>query len=415
MKRRVVVTGIGIISPIGNGIQEFERGLKSGKDGKSEITSFDTTDYKLKKAAVLKKNKFYTYKCRDGHEEKEPANSLALHASNEAWRDSGVTDAFYNPNRRGVAIASSLASIRGKAKIHNEILNGKNVKDINFDAVYESASTPGGMVAKELLCLGPNISVSTACASGTNSLGCAFDMIKENCCDIVIAGGVDPFEEMSFSGFLSLQTITKDEMRPFDENRSGIDIGEGAGIVILEELENAKKRGAHIYAEICGYGLANDAYHATSPDPEGVAAIAAMRMAINESDLDENSIDYVNAHGTGTRINDKMELQAIRKVFGEQLIKDVKISSTKSMHGHMLGATGSVEAIACILAVRDGFVPGTMKTIKIMKEYEDLDIIVGETIKENINFALSNSFGFAGNASSIVIGRYIENVEQSVE
>lgn len=411
MKRRVVVTGIGIISPIGNSIKEFTKALKEGKDGKSEITGFNTEKYKLKKAAVLKTSKFYTFKCKDNHVETDPANSLALHASLEAWRDSGVPENYYDCDRRGIAIASSLASIRGKSRIHKDILNGKKLEDIDFNPVYENGSSPGGMVAKELSCLGPCVSVSTACASGSNSIGCGADMIKNNRCDIVIAGGVDPFEEMSFSGFLSLQTITKDEMRPFDENRTGIDIGEGAGIIILEELEHAKKRGAHIYAEICGYGLANDAYHATSPDPEGTAAVAAMNMAINDAAIIKEDIDYVNAHGTGTKINDKMELQAIRNLFGTHS-KNVKISSTKSMHGHMLGATGSVEVIACILAICEEFIPGTIKTKKIMEEFDDLNIVVGKSIKEKIDFALSNSFGFAGNASSIVIGRYVEDVKQ---
>lgn len=410
MKRRVVVTGIGIISPIGNSIKEFSKALKEGKDGKSEITSFNTEKYQLKKAAVLKTNEYYTYKCKDKHMEKDPANSLALHASKEAWRDSGVAEDYYACDRKGVSIASSLASIRGKAQIHKDILNGKKKEDIDFNVAFENASSPSGMVAKEFSCLGPCISVSTACASGSNSIGCGVDMIKNNHCDIVIAGGVDPFEEMSFSGFISLQTITKDEMRPFDENRTGIDIGEGAGIVILEELESARKRGAHIYAEICGYGLANDAYHATSPDPKGRAAIAAMNMAINESAINKEDISYVNAHGTGTKINDKMELQAIKRVFGTH-IKNLKISSTKSMHGHMLGATGSIEAIACVLGICEDFIPATIKTNKIMKEFEDLNIVVGKPIKEKINYALSNSFGFAGNASSIVIGRYKEDAK----
>lgn len=404
MKRRVVITGVGVISAIGTGKEAFKQGILSGKDGKKDIPYFNCEKYSLKKACIVEGFNEKEYCLKDGSIEKEPANVYGLYACRQALEDAGITTMYQNV-RKGVSVATSLGSISGKSDIHCQILTGKKYSEVDFLAAFESCSTPSGIIAKEFDCLGPNISVSTACAAGTNSIGCGFDMIQNDTCDMVIAGGVDPFEQMSFSGFISLMTITKNEITPFDKNRSGIDIGEGAGILILESLDSALARGANIYAEVLGYGISNDAYHATSPDPSGSGAKYAMSMAMAEAGIRKEDVEYINAHGTGTKMNDKMEIGAIKGLFGEHA-SNLYISSTKSMHGHMLGATGSIEAIVCALAIKDGFIPATTKTNELMDECEGMNIVLDKPLNKRINIALSNSFGFAGNSTSIVLGRY---------
>lgn len=405
MKRRVVITGIGVISSIGTGKEAFMQGILDGKDGKKDIPYFECDKYSLKKAHIVEGFDKKEYCLKSGIIEKEPANVYGLYASKQALDDAGITTDMYPNDRKGVSIASSLGSINGKADIHSQVLAGKRFNEIDFLPAFECCSTPSGVVAKEFDCFGPNISVSTACAAGTNSIGCALDMIQNGTCDMVIAGGSDPFEQMSFSGFISLMTITKNEIMPFDKNRSGIDIGEGAAILILESLDGALARGAHIYAEVLGYGISNDAYHATSPEPSGSGAKKAMSMAINQAGIKFEDVEYINAHGTGTKINDKMEIGAIKSLFGDHAF-NLYVSSTKSMHGHMLGATGSIEIIACALALKEGFVPATTKTTELMDECVGMNIVLGKPLEKQVRIVLSNSFGFAGNSSSIVLSRY---------
>lgn len=407
MIRRVAVTGIGIISPIGTGKNAFLDGLKQGKNGVKEIPYFDVSGYKVNRGAIVEGFDKKEYTMRNGYVESEPANILGLYAAKEAYEDSGLQDGYYDRERLGVAIATSLASIDGKMKLHKHFIENGNYDNTDLSAAFEACSTPAGVIAKEYGCLGPCLTISTACAAGTNSIGCAYDMIVDDECDLVITGGTDPFSELSYSGFLSLQTITKESLSPFDANRSGIDIGEGAAILILEELEAAKKRGAHIYAVILGYGISNDAYHATSPDPNAGGAIRSIKMALESANIKPEDVDYINAHGTGTLFNDKMEMLAIDRVFGEYAPK-IPISSTKSMHGHMIGCAGSIEAIVCSLAISYSFIPATINTKKIMDGYEDYNIIIGKPIDREVNIALSNSFAFAGNTASIILGKYKE-------
>lgn len=405
MGRRVVITGLGVISPIGTGKNNFLKGLKEGKNGVKEIPYFDMTDYKLNRGAIVEGFTENSYTMSDGRVESEPANVYGLYAAKEAYIDSKINLQAYDKERIGVAVATSLGSIDGKMKIHKKYLDSMSYKDIDLEAVFESCSTPAGVISKEYGCLGPNLSVSTACAAGTNSVGCGFDMIKDGTCDVVIAGGTDPFSELSYSGFLSLQTITKNCLSPFDANRSGIDIGEGAAIMILEELESALSRGANIYAEILGYGISNDAYHATSPDPNAGGAIRCIELGLKKAGISPEDVDYINAHGTGTKFNDAMEMKAITHVFGEAA-SAVAISSTKSMHGHMLGCAGSIETIVCALAIKEEFIPATINTKEIMPEYKDYNVVIGKAVDKKIDIAVSNSFAFAGNTASIVIGRY---------
>lgn len=405
MGRRVAITGIGVISPIGSGKYNFLKGLREGKNGVKEIPYFDLSGYKVNRGAIIEGFDKKTYTICSGYVESEPANVLGLYAAKEAYEDSGLQDGYYDRERTAVSIATSLASIDGKINLHKHVIYNGNYDNADVNAGFDACSTPAGVIAKEYGCLGPCISVSTACAAGTNSIGCAYDLITDGECDMVISGGTDPFSELSYSGFLSLQTITKDKLSPFDAYRSGIDIGEGAAILILEELEAAKKRGAHIYAEILGYGISNDAYHATSPDPNAGGAIRSIKMALDTAKIKPNEIDYINAHGTGTIINDKMEMRAIDHVFGEYASK-IAISSTKSMHGHMLGCAGSIEAVVCALAISYSFIPATINTKKIMEGYENFNIITGKSIDREVNIALSNSFAFAGNTASIIFGKY---------
>ena len=405
MNKRVVITGLGIISSIGSGKKDFLKGLREGKNGVKEVPYFDMSQYKVNRGAIVEGFDKKSYTTKNNKVETAPTNVYGLYAAKEAFEDANLSADSYPRERKGVALSTSLGSIALKTETHRQFLKNKNYENIFLDSAFEACSTLTGVICKEYDCLGPNLTVSTACAAGTNSIGCGYDMIKNNECDMVITGGVDPFSELSYSGFLSLLTLTKKIMAPFDENRSGIDIGEGAGVLILEDLDSALARNAKIYAEILGYGISNDAYHATSPDPNAGGAIRSMKLSLQSANIMPEDIDYINAHGTGTRLNDNMELKAITEVFGEDASK-VPISSTKSMHGHMLGSTGSIEAIICTLAIDNNFIPATINTSQIMQAYKDYNIIIEKSIEKRINIALSSSFAFAGNTASIVIGRF---------
>lgn len=404
MRRRVVITGIGVISSIGTGKEAFIEGLKKGKDGVKQIPYFDTSEYKVNRAAIVEGFDKKEYVMRDEKVEKERANVYALYGAKEAVEDSRLVLAGYDSDRLGVSLATSLASIDGKDQFNTYFLSS-GYEGIDEKLVFETCSTMSGCVAKEYGIQGPSVTISTACAAGTNSVGYAFDMIQNDVCDAVITGGVDPFSRLSYSGFLSLMTITSDKISPFDENRSGIDIGEGAAVMIVEALETALKRGAHIYAEILGYGISNDAYHATSPDPNAGGAIRSMSECIKQAGIGIEDVNYINAHGTGTKVNDPMELLAIKSVFGDKA-KNIPISSSKSMFGHTLGCAGSIEIMVCALAIENNFLPPTINTINPITDYNNYDFSLGTTREYKINAAISNSFAFAGNTASICVGRY---------
>mgnify|MGYP004459077213 CR=1 FL=1 len=400
MRKRVVVTGIGILCSLGKSYPEVIDAVQKGTYGGGTITGFSTEGYKMSKACVVNELPQEIKNCT----EIEDANKYALYCAERSIRDSGISLCEYAPERIGVCLASSNAGeISRELYRHTETSDGQN------GVIVETPATLTGLIASEIHAEGPRISVSTACAAGGNSIGYAFDLIRNDKCDVVLSGGIDPMSKLSYSGFLILNTISSEPVRPFDATRKGIDLGEAGVVFVMESLDSALKRGAHIYCEILGYGISNDAYHTSAPDPEGQGAKAAMEQCLAVARLRAEDVDYINAHGTGTRYNDEMELKAVSSVFGEHA-KKIPISSSKSMHGHALSAAGSLELAVTIGAIERNFVPITITTENVMDEYRDYSIVTeknkGKYKNYVIDVALSNSFGFAGNNTCLAVGRY---------
>ena len=412
MKRRVVVTGMGAITPIGNSVEAFWAGIKEGKVGIGPITKFDTTDYKVKIAAEVKD--FDPRETMDFKAAKrmEPFSQYAVAAAKEALAQSGICLEEEDPYRVGVIIGSGIGGLDSMEREHTKILE-KGPSKVNPMLVpMMITNMAAGNVAIQLGCKGKCTNVVTACATGTHSIGDAFRAIQYGDADVMFAGGTEsaitPVGVAGFSALTAL-TLAEDPMRasiPFDKNRSGFVIGEGAGVVILEELEHAKKRGAKILAEVAGYGATCDAYHITSPAEDGSGAAKAMTLAMEEAKVTPAQVEYINAHGTSTHHNDLFETRAIKLAFGDAA-KDVKINSTKSMIGHLLGAAGGVEFIATVKAIQDGFVHQTMGTVEADEEC-DLNYAIGAPIKQEVNCAISNSLGFGGHNATILVKKYVE-------
>lgn len=372
MKRRVVVTGLGAVTPIGNTVEDFWAGIKEGKVGIGPITKFDTSDYKVKIAAEVKD--FVAKERMDFKAAKrmEAFSQYAVAASKEAYEDSGLDIEKEDPFRAGVIIGSGIGSLQ-QAESSCEKISTKGPGKVNPLMVPLMISNmAAGNVSIQLGFRGKCTNVVTACASGTNCIGDAFRAIQYNDADIMIAGGTESaICPTGVAGFTALTALSLNEdpmkaSRPFDKDRDGFVMGEGAGVVILEELEHAKARGAKIYAEVVGYGSTGDAYHITSPAEDGAGAAKAMELAMEEACVSPEQVEYINAHGTSTHHNDLFETRAIKRAFGEAA-KDVVINSTKSMIGHLLGAAGGVEFITCVKAIEDGFIHQTMGTVQQTK------------------------------------------------
>ena len=410
MERRVVITGVGAITPIGNNAEEFWKGIKEGKCGIDEITHFDTTNYKAKLAGEVKGYNAEDYFDKRNAKRIDRYAQFAIVAAKEAWNDSKLDREKEDMERVGVILGSGIG---GLETIERE---SRNLFEKGPDRVspmfipMSIVNMAAGNVSIELGAKGESISMVTACATGTHCIGESFHMIKNGYQDIVIAGGTEaPITPMGVSGFTNIKALSQatDKNRasiPFDKERSGFIMGEGAGIVILEELEHALKRGAKIYAEIVGYGATSDAYHITSPAPGGEGGARAMKMAIEEANADVNDITYINAHGTSTHLNDSCETSAIKTALGEAS-KHVMVSSTKGHTGHLLGAAGGVEAVVCAKAIEEGFVPATIN-YKVADEECDLDIVPNEGRKVDIKYTMSNSLGFGGHNASILLRKY---------
>lgn len=400
MKKRVVITGIGVLCSLGQNYSEVIDSIQKGTYGGRTINCFSTEGYKMSKACVLKSipSEFEQY------EEVEDANKYGLYCATQAIEDSGISFEQYEAERIGVSVASSNAGEKSRELYRQTIKNHSQNNIVN-----ETPATLTGLLASKIDARGPRISISTACAAGGNSIGYAYDLIAKDKCDVVLSGGIDPMSKLSYSGFLILNTISAEPVRPFDEQRKGIDIGEAGAIVVMESLDSALARGAHIYGEILGYGISNDAYHTSAPDPSAKGAAAAIEQCLSFSGINKEDVDYINAHGTGTEYNDSMEMLAIKSVFGDKA-KQIPISSSKSMHGHALSAAGSLELVVTLGAIERGFVPITINTDEIMEDYKDYRIITRNNENEyrdySIDIALSNSFGFAGNNTCLAIGRY---------
>ena len=411
--RRVVITGLGAITPIGNNVTEFWNGIKEGKCGIDKITAFDTSDFKVKLAAEVKGYNAEDYFDRKEAKRLDKFSQYAIIAAKEAWKDSGLEKEKENMERVGVILGSGIGGIETIETENRKCFEKgpDRVSPMYIPMAISNMAT--GNVAIAIGAKGESMAMITACATGTHCIGESFRMVKHGYQDIVLAGGTESsITPLSIAGFSNIKALSKSEDKtrasiPFDKERNGFVMGEGAGIIILEELEHAKARGAKIYAEIVGYGATSDAYHITSPAPGGEGGARAMKIAMEEANVKPEEITYINAHGTSTHLNDSCETMAIKTALGKENAKKVMVSSTKGHTGHLLGAAGGVEAIICSKAIEEGFVPATIN-YKVPDEECDLDIVPNEGRKVKINYAISNSLGFGGHNSSILLKKYEE-------
>ena len=410
MERRVVVTGIGAITPIGNTVEEFWDGIKKGECGIDEITLFDTSNQKVHLAAEVKNYIPEERLDKKSARRLDRFSQFAVIAAKEAWEDSGLDREKEDMTRVGLAVGSGIGGLGTIEKENKNLLEKGPDRVAPMYIPTSIVNMAAGNVAIELGAKGESFAMVTACASATHCIGEALRMIRHGYEDIVIAGGTESsITPTGVAGFSNIKALSQntDKTRasiPFDKERSGFVMGEGAGILILEELEHAKKRGAKIYAELVGYGATSDAYHITSPAPGGEGGARALKRAIEDAKISPEDLDYINAHGTSTSLNDSCETLAIKTALGENY-KDVYVSSTKGHIGHLLGAAGGVEAIVCIKALEDGFIPATIN-YKVPDEECDLNLVVNEGIEKDIKYVASNSLGFGGHNSTIVFKKY---------
>lgn len=409
--KRVVVTGMGAITPIGNSVEEFWKSVKENKVGIDEITKFDTTDYAVKLAAEVKG---FDPKEKMGFRQAKRMSAFsqyAVCAAKEAMVQSGIDMTKEDPYRVGVSVGSGIGGMKDMEEEHQKLLEKGNdrVKPLLVPMMITNMAT--GNVAIDLGAKGKCINVVTACATGAHSIGEAYRAIQCGEADVMVAGGTESaITPLGVAGFTNLTALTKSQDKykasiPFDKDRSGFVMGEGAGIVILEELEHAKQRGANILAEVAGYGATCDAYHVTSPIEDGSGAAKAMEIAIKEAGKKPEDVDYINAHGTSTHHNDLFETRAVKLALGDAA-KNVKISSTKSMIGHLLGAAGGVEFITCVKSIQEGYIHPNVG-LKNLDEECDLDYVMGEGIHQNVDFVLSNSLGFGGHNATLAVKKYM--------
>ncbi|QEK12024.1 beta-ketoacyl-ACP synthase II [Crassaminicella thermophila] len=411
MKRRVVVTGIGAITPIGIGKENYWNALKAGKSGIGKITRFDATNFTAQIAAEVKDFQPTDYLDKKEAKRMDRFIQYAVVASKMAVEDSGLDLENIDKNRFGVILGSGIGGIETFEKEYDKLLNKGPGRVSPFFIPMMISNMGAGQISMTLGAKGPNATVVTACASSTNAVGDAFKIIQRGDADIMVTGGTEasitPLAIAGFCTMKALSTRNDDPMkasRPFDKDRDGFVMGEGSGILILEELEHALNRGAHIYAEVVGYGMSADAHHITAPAPEGEGAARAMKNAIKDANILPEDIDYINAHGTSTPLNDKFETMAIKSVFGKHAY-ELAVSSTKSMTGHLLGAAGGIEAIACALAIQEDFIPPTVNYTTSDPEC-DLDYVPNEGRKRIVRYALSNSLGFGGHNATIILKKY---------
>lgn len=410
MKKRVVVTGMGAITPIGNCVEEFWQGLKEGRLGIGAITKFDTTDYKVKIAAEVKDFDAKQYMDAKTARRMSPFSQYAVAATKEALEQSGIDMDKEDAFRVGVSIGSGIGGLQDMEDAHEKLTTkGPNrVKPMLVPMMITNMAA--GNVAIAFGLKGKCINVVTACATGTNSIGEAYRTIQFGEADVMVAGGTESsITPVGVAGFTALTALTSEENPekasiPFDKDRSGFVMGEGAGVVVLEELEHAKKRGAKILAEVVGYGTSCDAFHITSPAEDGSGAAQAMRLAIEEAGAAPEDVDYINAHGTSTHHNDLFETRAIKLALKEAA-KDVSINSTKSMVGHLLGAAGGVEFIACVKSIEEDYVHVTLGS-KESDEECDLNYTFGEGVHRKVDLVLSNSLGFGGHNATLAVRKY---------
>lgn len=410
MKRRVVITGMGALTPIGNTVDTFWNSTKEGKLGIDFITLIDQELIEVKIAGEVKN---FNPEIVFGKKESKRLDrfaQFALAASDEAMKASGIDLEKTNMDRFGVMLGSGIGGYETIEKGAIKLSMGTTRKLTPFFIPMSIINLGAGTVAIKYGLKGPCTSAVTACATGTNNIGDAFRAIKHGYADVMLAGGAEaPITRLGVTGFNSMKALNSSNdprkaSTPFDKNRSGFVMAEGAGVVILEALEHAEARGANIIAEIIGYGSTCDAYHITSPDPYGTGAAKAMKDALEEAGISKKEVSYINAHGTSTALNDKFETLAIKKLFGKDAY-DIPVSSTKSMTGHLLGAAGAVETIICAKALQDGFIPPTIG-YKTKDEELDLDYVPNKGRKQDLEYAMTNSLGFGGHNATLLLKKW---------
>ena len=411
-KRRVVITGMGAVTPCGIGVDNFWNALLNGKSGVSLIESIDTEKHTVKIAGEIKDKDFNPedYMSSKDANRMDRFTQFAMVAADEAIADSGIDEADIDPYRIGVLVSSAAGGFKTFEKNHMAMINKGPTKGSPFTVPMLIVDMASGRVSMKHGYKGVNKAVVSACATGSHSIGDAFRTIQYGDADVMVAGGCEAtITTLGIGAFTAARTLSKrnDEptkaSRPYDKDRDGFVMGEGAGVVVLEEYEHAKARGAKIYAEIVGYGQSADAYDMVAPDPDGNGAIKAMELALADAGMKPEDIDYINPHGTSTGLGDVAESQAIAKIFGDkEKNPNLLVSSTKSMHGHMLGATGAVEGIVCVKTITDGKVPPTINLDNQDEHVANLDHVPHKAREKKVHAALSNSFGFGGHNATLV-------------
>ncbi|MGO8987380.1 MAG: beta-ketoacyl-[acyl-carrier-protein] synthase family protein [bacterium] len=405
MKKRVVITGLGVVSAVGNNLREFWDSLVEGRDGTKEITLFDPSGYRTKIAAEV------SHLDPEAHFSKKEIRRLSrcdqfgLIAFREAWKSAHFNQDSYNKERVGAVLGAGSGGILSVEKYFRDYYQGRKKASPSLLISYSLATTTD-RIAIELDLQGPRTTTATVCSSSSASIGVACEMIQMGLADVMVTGGSDSLCEVSYSGFSSLKLVDPENCKPFDKRRQGLVIGEGAGILIIEELEHALRRGAPIRAEFLGYGICADAYHLTAPEPNGEGVERVMRLALSHAGVSPEEVDTINAHGTATPFNDIAETRGIKRVFGERA-KEIPISGIKSMIGHCLGSAGGIEAVATVMTLETGIIPPTIH-YKVPDPLCDLNYTPNRSIKRDVRVALSSSFAFGGNNVCLVFGRFDE-------
>ncbi|WP_373598355.1 beta-ketoacyl-ACP synthase II [Paraclostridium bifermentans] len=411
MKKRVVITGLGCVTPVGTGKDLFWTNIKNGVCGIDTITRFDASSFQTQIAGEVKDFNPEDYISKKELKRMDRFTHFAIASADMAVKDSNMDLDAVDKEKMGVIIGSGIGGVQTIEEQHKILLEKGNRRVSPFFVPMMISNMAAGQVSILVGAKGPNTNVSTACASGSHAIGDAFKVIQRGDADVMIAGGSEAgVTALSFAGFCNMKAMStrnddpKTASRPFDKDRDGFVMGEGSGIVILEELDHALKRGAKIYAEVVGYGATADAYHMTTPAENGEGAARSIKMALEDGAIPFNEVDYINAHGTSTYYNDKYETMAIKEVFKEHAY-DLCVSSTKSMTGHLLGAAGAVEAVICAMAINEGYVPPTIN-IENVDEELDLDYVPNKGKERNVRYALSNSLGFGGHNATLAFKKY---------
>lgn len=410
MRNRVVVTGIGAVTPLGNTAEEFFKNLIEGKNGIDKITKFDTEKYKVKLAAEVKDFKIEDYMDKRASKKLTTFSHYAIAAAKMAIESSGLDLEKIDKERLGTIVGSGIGGLNVIEEEHKKLLEKGPSRTSPLLIPMIISNMASGSVAIEFGARGICTNVVTACATGNDCIGSAYRALERNDADIIITGGCEAsITEVAIAGFTALTALSTSEDKerasiPFDKERSGFVMGEGAGILILETLEHAEKRGAKIYAEIVGYGATCDAYHITSPSISGEGGRRAMELALKDNNTNKEDISYINAHGTSTPYNDKIETKAIKDLFGDHAYK-IPVSSTKSSTGHLLGASGAIEAVISVLAINNNKVPATIN-YKVKDEECDLDIVPNKSRDCEVNYVMSNSLGFGGHNATLIFKKY---------